>query len=101
MPTAAAWAAFSALLEFLQLYFPPRDSSINDVAAESTGAVVGIAVWVAAGRPLTRRARDAWAGTERNGTAVRLLVAYIVLLLIVQVFPPNITISPVELFHTL
>ena len=36
-------------------------------------------------------------GNERYGGA--LLGAYILLLLIVQVFPPNITISPVELYH--
>ncbi len=99
LPTAAAWAGFSAFLEFSQLYFPPRVSSINDVAAESLGAAVGITLWIAAGRPLTRRAREAWAGTETKGTAVRLLGAYILLLLIVQVFPPNITISPIELYH--
>ncbi|HBI43173.1 MAG TPA: hypothetical protein DDY78_10005 [Planctomycetales bacterium] len=99
VPTAAAWACFSAFLEFSQLYFPPRDSSINDIAAESLGAAVGIAVWIAAGRPLTRRAREAWAGTETGGTALRLLSGYVVLLLVVQVFPPNLTISPVELYH--
>lgn len=99
VPTAAAWAGFSAFLEFSQLYFPPRDSSINDMAAESLGAVVGIVTWVAAGRPLARWAREAWAGAGADGTAVRLLAGYVVLLLVVQVFPPNLTISPVELYH--
>ncbi len=99
VPTACLWAAFSALLEFLQLYFPPRDSSLNDVVAESTGAVLGIVLWVAAGRRLTRGARAAWAGTEGDGTAARLLIAYLVVLALVQVFPPNLTLSPVELYH--
>ena len=98
VPVAAACTAFSALLEFLQLYFPPRDSSLNDIAAESTGAVLGILVWIAAGRQLTRGVRAVWAGTDRKGAA-RLLIAYLVLLAAVQVFPPNLTLSPVELYH--
>ncbi len=99
VPTALAWVGFSVLLEFLQLYFPPRVSSINDVAAESTGAVVGIALWIVAGRRLTQGARAAWAGTEGDGTAARLLIAYLVVLALVQVFPPNLTLSPVEIYH--
>ncbi len=99
VPTAAVWAGFSVLLEFSQLYFPPRVSSINDVAAESLGAALGIAVWIAAGRAMTCRAREAWAGTEESGSAARLLIAYLVVLALVQVFPPNLTLSPVEIYH--
>ncbi len=94
----SAWP-ISALLEFLQLYFPPRDSSLNDIVAESIGAVLGIALWIAAGRPLTRGARSAWSETEGDGTAARLLIAYLVVLALIQVFPPNLTLSPVELYH--
>lgn len=99
VPVAAACVAYSVLLEFLQLYFPPRDSSLNDIVAESTGAVLGIALWIAAGRPLTRGARSAWSETEGEGTAARLLIAYLVVLALIQVFPPNLTLSPVELYH--
>ena len=99
VPTAVLCVGFSALLEFLQLYFPPRTSSLNDIVAESIGAGLGIALWVATGRPLTRGSRAAWAGTAGGGAATRLLIAYLVLLALVQVFPPNLTLSPVELYH--
>lgn len=66
VPTAAVCSGFSCLLEFLQLYFPPRTSSLDDIVAESIGAVVGIVLWVAAGRRLTRGARAAWAGATTN-----------------------------------
>jgi VanZ family protein len=97
--TVAGCAAFSALIEFTQLYFPPRVSSLNDIVAETVGAVLGIALWIAAGRRLTRGARAAWAGTGGGGAAARLLIAYLVVLALVQVFPPNLTLSPVELYH--
>lgn len=50
--TALVIGALSALaiaVEFLQLYFPPRTVSLNDVFAEVVGAASGAALW-----PLTR-----------------------------------------------
>jgi len=99
VPLIAACIGFSVFLEFSQLYFPPRTSSLDDVTAESVGAALGVLVWMTAGRPLTRQARALWAGSETSGTAGRLVIAYLVVLAVVQIMPPDLTISPHELYH--
>lgn len=99
IPVFAACAAFSASVEFLQLYFPPRVSSLNDMAAESFGALLGITAWVVAGRPLTRQARQLWAGAGAQGAATRLLLVYLAVLVFFAAAPLDLSISPVELYH--
>jgi VanZ family protein len=99
LPVLAACAAFSASIEFLQLYFPPRVSSLSDVAAESIGAALGIAGWVVAGRQLTRYARRLWTTAKTEETVWRLLLVYLAVLVLMQAMPLDLTISPSELYH--
>ena len=89
----------SVAIEFTQIFFPPRTVSLNDIIAETIGAVIGTAhggQWVAA----------SWAGwpdgprrTRRRGTAERLLYAYLFLLFGYSVLPLDLTISAVEIYH--
>jgi VanZ family protein len=99
VPVFAACAAFSASVEFLQLHFPPRVSALNDVVAESIGALLGITAWVVAGRPLTKQARQLWAGAGAQGAATRLLLVYLAVLVFFQAAPLDLSISPTELYH--
>jgi glycopeptide antibiotics resistance protein len=94
-----ACALLSAAIEFTQLYFPPRVTSLNDVAAESLGGLLGTVLWLAAGQRLTNTARDFWAGWSARGRAAQLLPAYLALLVLVNVMPLDLTLSPVEIYH--
>ncbi len=40
-----ACISLSITIEFTQLFFPPRTVSINDIIAETIGAVAGISLW--------------------------------------------------------
>ena len=42
-------------IEFLQVWFPIRTLSLNDIAAGITGAIVGPVLWLLVGRPLRRK----------------------------------------------
>ncbi|MBI3409501.1 MAG: VanZ family protein [Planctomycetes bacterium] len=93
-------ALLSAAIEFTQLFFPPRVTSINDVAAESLGALIGITFWLVFGQSFIARFRRLWndlGGEERRG--VSLLTAYMVVLLLIHALPLDLTISPVEIYH--
>ncbi len=89
----------SAAVEFGQLYFPPRCSSLNDVAAESIGAAVGALVWLVAGQRLTEAARRQWAGLATHGWAARVLPASLALVVVLQLLPLDLTLRPPEIYH--
>lgn len=108
----AAWArAFAWLLiwpavallsmgvEFVQTFFPPRDPSWTDVAAQWGGAVAGMALYGLAGR----RFRTLLAGlAQRSPRASRArlwLGVYLALMLAFSVMPLDLSISPVELYR--
>lgn len=108
----AAWARVSAWLliwpavallsvgvEFVQSFFPPRDPSWTDVAAQWGGAVAGMALYGLAGR----RFRALLAGLAQRSPApsrARLwLGVYLALMLAFSVMPLDLSISPVELYR--
>jgi VanZ family protein len=90
---------FSMGLEFGQLFFPPRVSSLNDVVAQTTGSVAGMTAWFLLGPSLTRLGQDMWSGVERQGLAARLMPFYFLFVLIVEVLPFDFTLSPAQLYH--
>ena len=64
----------SAAIEFTQLYFPPRNTSINDVVAETLGGAIGILGWMLAGQRVTDYLRRLWGQLRATRTgALRLL----------------------------
>jgi VanZ family protein len=90
-------AALSVAIEFAQIYFPPRTVSLNDIAAENTGAVLGALLWIIGGQRITNWVRRVSAPTDLSGFAQRLLPGYLALLLIIALMPFDFTISPAEL----
>lgn len=92
-------AALSASIEFTQLWFAERVSSLNDVLAESIGAAIGAAAWVIAGQRITDHARSFWVACGPDNLAVKLLPGYLFLLALVHVMPLDLTISPHDLYH--
>jgi glycopeptide antibiotics resistance protein len=92
-------AALSASIEFAQLWFPPRVSSINDVFAETIGGATGALLWATAGQRVTAYARSVWGAAGPENLAVRVLPAYLLVLAVIHALPLDLTISPAELYH--
>jgi len=99
LPVIVVCVVLSTLIEFTQLYFPPRVSSINDIAAESLGGALGALFWLVGGQQLTIAARRIWTVFGSRGTAGVLLLCYLAVLAAIMALPFDFTISPAELWH--
>jgi glycopeptide antibiotics resistance protein len=84
----------SAGIEFAQIFFPPRDTSLNDIVAETLGGAIGILGWLAAGQHATDYLRKLWTSQGEANWAIRLIPGYLVLLVFVQGIPFDLTLSP-------
>ncbi len=94
-----ACVGLSVVIEFVQLFFPPRTVSLNDILAESIGAFVGVIAWCMFGRRLSE-----WMAGWRNARGSpalsrRLLYLYVFVLFTYNLLPLDLTLSPVEIFH--
>ncbi len=87
---------FSAAVEFAQLYTPARFCSGSDVIAQTIGAAVGMAGWIACGPWLLGELGKAVGGT---GTARRFLIAYVLFLGFVQALPLDFSASPADAYR--
>lgn len=93
------WVGLSVAIEFTQLFFPQRTVSQNDIFAESLGGVIGVAAWLAGGRPFMRWLAG-WQQTHaRAALAERLAWVYLVGVFVYNVLPLDLTISLVEIYH--
>lgn len=95
----ALCTAFSSSVEFSQLFFPPRDSSLSDVTANALGSSAGILTWLALGQPLTEWLRKMWAVMAERGLSAQLLPGYLAFLFLVHLMPLDLTIRPADLYH--
>ncbi|MEN6585988.1 MAG: VanZ family protein [Sulfuricella sp.] len=92
-------ASLSVAIEFVQIFFPPRTVSLNDIYAETIGATVGVFLWWLVGTSVTRWYWG-WRTTEGPmGFAQRLLYGYLFLLFGYNLLPLDLTISPAEIYH--
>jgi len=91
----SACAAIAVAVEFVQIYFPPRTVSLNDLIAEFLGAASGLILW-----SVTHRRVRGWRQTLTVGgaNAVRLSMgAYVGAYLLFSLFPFDFLVSPAEL----
>jgi len=95
--TVPCCVALSVAIEFVQIYFPPRTVSLNDIAVESLGGLAGALTWLACGQQVTRWLRRLSTVTGLEGLAGRILPAYICVLLVVQLMPFDLVVSSGEL----
>ena len=91
--------ALSVAIEFTQIFFPPRTVSLNDIIAESIGAILGTIVWWRVGVRFSRWLLAWYEDHTPTGTAQRLFYAYLFLLFGYSVLPLDLTISVVEIYH--
>lgn len=97
LATVAFCATLSVVIEFVQIYFPPRTVSLNDVVVETLGGVTGALVWLAGGQRITNWIRRLETSTGLSSLARRLFPGYFALLLIVQLMPFDFVVSTAEL----
>ncbi|MDD5328884.1 MAG: VanZ family protein [Sulfuricella sp.] len=94
-----ACAAVSAGVEFAQLFFPLRTSSINDIIANTLGGAAGVALWQFFGaRFMVLLAEMRSGGPHAVRAAV---VLYVAAYLAFSLFPYDFRISPQELAQKL
>ncbi len=89
----------SVAIEFTQIFFPPRTVSLNDVIAESIGAIIGTVLWWSTGRRVMHWLAGWSQAHTPTGTAERFLYIYLFLLFGYSVLPLDLTISVVEIYH--
>ena len=94
-----AAVALSVAIEFVQIFFPPRTVSLNDIVAEAAGAAIGIALWWLTGHHVLRWLQALPLARGTANVAQRLLVAYLLVLFGYNLLPLDLTISPVEVYH--
>jgi len=93
----ATLAALSVGLEFTQLWFPPRTVSLNDILAETLGAIVGAGLWLTLGPAVTQWLHRLTSVQRPKQKLDWLLEAYLLGLIVYSVLPLDLTIRPQEL----
>jgi len=86
----------SALAEFLQVFAPERIPALSDVVAQTIGCAMGIVIWTIAGERLTTWIRET-ADRNRSDRLTRVLAAYAVVWLLVNLAPFDISVDVGEL----
>jgi len=89
----------SFLIEFLQLFVPPRTTSLNDIIAQILGTIFGIILWLWYGQSITFWTKNIISEHHPRSLAEKALIGYIVALIFFSVIPLDLTISPVEIYH--
>ncbi|WP_240221997.1 VanZ family protein [Rheinheimera hassiensis] len=91
-------AALAVSIEFTQLYFPQRTVSINDIIAETTGAMLGIILYCFRGRQLKQFLASLALIRGQASVVTYLLIGYIAIFILYNLLPLDLTLSPVELY---
>jgi glycopeptide antibiotics resistance protein len=94
----AGWA-LAVGMEFLQLFFPPRTVSLNDVLVECLGVVLGAGAWLTAGPWFTDWLRRFWDRRGVAGLAAQVFPAYVGLLLVIYLMPFDFVLGGQELIE--
>jgi len=92
-------ATLSVSIEFTQLFFPQRTVSRNDIIAEITGAIAGIAIWRLYGQHFNIWLKRWTTSRESAGRYEQLLYIYIAIIFGYNLLPLDLTNSPVEIYH--
>ena len=93
----AACIVLSVLIEFTQVYFPPRTVSINDIVAESLGALMGVISWVFLGPGVMKWLAQFSAVRGPAQISRRLLYLYLSGFFLYNLLPLDLTLSLADL----
>jgi VanZ family protein len=92
-----ACVAFAAVVEFLQLFFPPRVTSLNDIVSQGLGSCIGVLFWTIRGQATIALCRRLTTVSTSPGLARLLLPSYLLLLVFLQIAPFDLMTRPKEL----
>jgi len=87
------------VIEFTQLFFPRRTTSINDILAETIGACVGIFLWSLFGQSITNSIRQYSRETRPLNKIEWLLAVYCFGLIFYSILPLDLILSLTELAY--
>ncbi|HEY1186226.1 MAG TPA: VanZ family protein, partial [Gemmata sp.] len=90
-----ACVLLAAAVEYAQLYTHTRNCAVSDIVAQGAGALLGVSCWVLFGQVWADRARAVWDRSAVNATG-QLLLAYVGLVLLIQVLPLDLSASPAD-----
>ncbi len=93
-----ACAGLAVSIEFTQVYFPSRTVSLNDMAAETIGAGLGVAAWWMFGGALTAQIVTGALMLRTTSWVERVLGIYLCGLVLWALLPLDLTLSPVEMY---
>lgn len=93
------FAALACSIEFIQIFFPQRTVSQNDIIAESLGGILGLVAQAFWGNRLQDLIGSLWSKENQASRLKRMLHAYLLGLLVFNILPLDLTISPVEIYH--
>ncbi|MBA3506787.1 MAG: VanZ family protein, partial [Betaproteobacteria bacterium] len=91
--------SLSIVIEFTQIFFPPRTVSLNDLLAESIGTAVGLVLWWTVGPRVVTWLQGWSLAHGAPAVSEQLLYGYLFLLIGYNILPLDLTLSPAELFH--
>jgi glycopeptide antibiotics resistance protein len=89
----------SALIEFVQQFFPSRVMSLRDLLANGLGAAIGLLIWWWRGEIWFHQVSRWRLVNGRADVAEYLLWGYLACLFLYNILPLDLTISPVEIYH--
>ncbi len=90
----ASCAILSLSIEFVQIYFPQRTVSLNDVIGETVGAAIGLALWWLFSSKWRVWFLSLSANVSVASRIRQLLYGYILVLLFYNLVPFDLTLSP-------
>ena len=91
-----ACVLFATSTEFLQLFFPPRVSSLTDIASQGFGSCIGVLAWAFRGQATIDWCRRLTKANTAAGLAGLLLPSYLVLLILMHIAPFDLITRPKE-----
>ncbi|WP_239017384.1 VanZ family protein [Seongchinamella sediminis] len=92
-------ATLGIFIEFVQIFFPPRTVSQNDVFAQTLGSVIGVLLWWRTGSLYLSYIERFSAASGTRSVAEKALWGYLALVYGYSLLPLDLTISPVEVYH--
>jgi VanZ family protein len=92
-----ACVLLSVLIEFAQVFFPPRTVSVNDIWVESLGGLAGAGAWLAGGQRMTHWLRRLGTIRRIDWLTSQAAPAYLVLVFVLQLMPFDFILGPSEL----
>ena len=92
-------ALLSVAIEFVQIFFPPRTVSQNDILAETLGGMLGVVAWWAWGERSVAWLASWQSARGAANLAEKLLWLYLFLFIGYNILPLDLTISLAEIYH--